>query len=314
MKRLFILLLLTIIISGCAPLDDLGRKASNFLPGLDFNSGNNILGESGFITMEILYPSFDEKINIDPTFNEFAPIIRLKNTGSVDARGQLCITGLDTHAFSGITSCECLSYSFYKFPDEPYEPQILTFGPYTISSEASGDFGFTAINRYAYRTQALFNPCIRKDPYDKNECRAQAIETSNGPITITHITEQISPTSAGGVKLTLNIGLKTVAKGKLISESKVLQQCAVDLGSLESAKIQPTISGEIKDLPYASYIRCKDTTLEKGEGLMTCTIGDIKLFDEGGNYLFRTDIQTPSKLELNYAFEEIQSTKFSLTQ
>ncbi|MEA3378025.1 MAG: hypothetical protein U9Q69_00130 [Nanoarchaeota archaeon] len=313
MKKIILVLVFSMLISGCATVSDFGKTIPNYLPGIESSSLDSFLGRSGIVSMNIIYPIENEKIIYDLSYNEFSPIIKITNSGSIESRGQVCLVGLDENVFSGAHSNDCLTYSFIPVPDETFFPATLTFGPYQIipGDINAPDFTLTAINRYTYKSGALFKPCIKKDPYDRQDCSAKLIETLNGPITITSITEKITPVGESRVKLAFVVNLKKTANGNLIKTENVFQEGAISsLNSLEKDK--PKINGIIEDIPYAGDIECKETTLTDGKGALTCIVGEIDMYDETGNYLFSGNIQTPAKLTIAYSFEEVQSNKFNI--
>ena len=188
MRRLVIPIAILLFISGCTELQSYIPAS---FPGLSSQpKEGNYLGPGGSVTMEMSYPKEKGQVLKDISFS---PLIQVKNTGSSEARGQVCITGLDPTVFGGATSCDCQTYSFIRVPDESYQPENLAFGPYALSFDAPDtEYTLTAVNKFAYSSKATFSPCIRKE-FDTQECRVGVGEASNGPVSIMSITEVASP-------------------------------------------------------------------------------------------------------------------------
>ena len=297
-----------LLVSGCAELKS--RMPTSF-PGFESQPKSGaILGPSGTVSMDIIYPKEKGQVIRDITFS---PLINVKNTGSSDARGQVCITGLDSSVFGGAGSCDCRTYAYSRIEGESFPIESLAFGPYSISQDPQlTDFTITAINRFAYTSKALFRPCIRKE-YDTSDCSLQLSEASNGPIAIMSITEVATPSSGKNMVMAFNVELKKVSPGRLIQQRSVESECLVEDMSFDSRKVQPKINGIINGLPFMGSVECKEATLkEDGTGTMSCIVGEIDLFDEGGNYRFSGNYQTPSSLIISYGFEQVDSNRFTI--
>ena len=308
MRALIILAALMLLVSGCTELQSMIPTS---FPGLQSQPQSGaVLGPSGTVSMEMIYPREKGQVIRDITFS---PLINVRNTGSSDARGQVCITGLDSSVFGGAGSCDCRTYAYSKTEDESFQVENLAFGPYSISQDPQAtDFTITAINRYAYTSKALFKPCIRKE-YDTSDCSLQLSEASNGPIAIMSITEIATPSQGKNMVMAFNVELKKVSTGRLIQQRAVETECLVEELSFDSRKVQPKINGVINGLPFMGSVECKEATLkEDGTGTMSCVVGEIDLFDENGNYRFSGNYQTPSSLAISYGFEEVDSNRFTI--
>ena len=305
---LIILASLMLLVSGCA---ELRSMIPDSLPGLQSQPKSGIiLGPSGTVSMDIIYPKEKGQVIRDITFS---PLINVKNTGSSDARGQVCITGLDSSVFGGAGSCDCRTYAFSRIEGEGFPTESLAFGPYSISQDPQlSDFTITVINRFAYTSKALFKPCIRKE-YDASDCSLQLPEASNGPIAIMSITEVATPSQGRNMIMAFNVELKRVSPGRLIEQRSVEAECLVEDMSFDSRKVQPKINGIISGLPFMGSVECKEATLkEDGTGTLSCVVGEIDLFDQNGNYRFSGSYQTPASLVISYGFEQIDSNRFSI--
>lgn len=308
MRRLIIAIAVLLFISGCTDLQ--GYMPTSF-PGLSSQpKEGSYLGPGGSVTMEMSYPKEKGQVLKDISFS---PLIQVKNTGSSEARGQVCVAGLDPTVFGGATSCDCQTYSFIRIPGEGYQPESMAFGPYSLSFDApDAEYTITAVNKFAYSSKAAFNPCIRKES-DTMDCRVSIAEASNGPVAIMSITEVASPAGSGNVVLAFNIEIRKVGSGNVIEQRSVETECSVEQFNPNSRKAKPKIYGTIAGLPLIGSVSCKEAMLnDDGTGMMSCIAGDVSLFDESGNYRFSGSSQTPSLLTIVYGFEEIDSNKFTI--
>jgi len=307
MKKLILFLILLLFITGCA---EIKSQVDNFkLPGLDNTKENSVLGNSGGITMDIVYPKESEKVI---TGIQFAPSIKINNLGSSNTDGQTCITGLDQNVFSGFDGCECLTYSFQKYDNEKFEPVVLTYGPYTLTQpeNSRSDFTMTVTNKFASKSQALFKPCIRKEG-NIDDCKVTTLESINGQVAISSITEVLAPSSDQNVVMALKVELTNAGTGKIINQRSMYSECA-DL-TVDPRKEQVTVSAVIENFPFLGNVYCQAASFDKktNKATMTCMVGEIGLFDISGGYKFGQEIQTPSKITVSYAYEERDSNKFS---
>lgn len=308
MKRLIMILILAaVIISGC----ELADKIPKSLPGLEPSKGDeSLLGSSGEITMNIIYPTEGGSIIRDI---EFSPRIEVMNTGSANADGQVCISGIGSETFTSFSGCECLNYQYHKVPDETFEPETLIFGPYglEVAQDLSTDFVMTSINRYEYTSKAIFKPKISKDLASSG---IDIQETANGPLAIQSIKQEVVPTQGDAIVLAYKVELKNTGRGKVIPATYLREECAVDdIGSIERRKTHVRVTAGIENFPTIGSVPCKEAYVnDKGEASLTCVIGQVSMTDEYGNYIFTESVQTPSTLIVNYAYEQRDSNKFSI--
>lgn len=295
MKKLMILILL-IVITGCSNLD-------NMIP--QDKEPIKLLGASGKVIMNIFYPQ--QKGTVYNSLS-FSPVISLQNTGSYNAEGQVCISGLDPVLFSGASSCDCLSYSFNKLPEEKtYESQSLSFGPYSVSTtdKPSTSQSLTAINKYKYSSVAYFKPCI-KQKNDFANCNIKTQEVSNGPLSISSITEILSPASQDTINLAFEIKLTNTGNGQVINVEDVSNECSFN----PENKVK--VRAYIENLPFIGNTICNEASVDKGKATIRCVVGEVNLYDSFGNYVFEKEFETPSKLTVEYGYSEFASVSFNL--
>ncbi|MFH1636844.1 MAG: hypothetical protein ABIB71_00285 [Candidatus Woesearchaeota archaeon] len=295
MKKLIIVALALILISGCAYIEG-GRK---YLPGADVAPKLPSFFGKSTITTEIIEP----KSSV-PMSGRLNPKVRITNYAEGLAEGDVCITGLDTNVFS-IPRCDCMSFSLERYEDESSAYEDLSFGPYDISSSAitTEDFIVTAQTRYVYYGSAKIGLCLDEDNL---RCRAKVIEEAEGPLVISSVEQAFSQASKSEGDLILTIELRKNDQGKAIRERDVFRGC----DKMEEST-EPEIMARLVDFPTLGSIRCESEQMYDDEAIVVCTANGIGLYDNG-KYLFE-GYNPETSLELSYGYQTAVSSKFQIT-
>ena len=310
MKRIIPLLLVLILISGCAQVTTM----RNNLPGLPQKSSET----SMFATAQSMATTVHEP-KADATVSgryKFIPDIEVINLGHADSKGVVCLSGLNQDTFRGFLGCECQDFTTYADEEDGDISQDLSFGPYTILSEDKTEELMTVTTRYTYETTATATACINKDRNSAgctvtniaNQKRNIMSKSSNGAVLITSITESIIPEDKDTITITFDIELSKANKGEVYDYSKAgYPSCRSE------EKQNKKIRGSIEGMPNGK-ISCTETELdEDGKGTITCEARNIMLTDNKGESIFPNGYEPEITANIKYGYEQIQSIKFSTT-
>lgn len=306
MKRIILLLLALILITGCAQFTMVSSK----LPGLPQKAEPGLITATQSVTTEVKNPREDETVS---SRYELAPVAIVTDMGHADSEGAVCIQ-ISEDTFKGSFGCECQDFAIYAYEEDGEVQQQLEFGPYGIQAEEEKEELMTATTRYTYETTGTAKACIKKDIYDAGGCQLENIgggkknllaSCSNGAIKITKVTEDIKPVDDETVTLVFNAEVEKAKEGDIYDYDKAgYPSCRAE------ERQNKQIRGELKGLPGGD-VRCKETELEEGEGTVVCEAKNIRLFDTKGNFLFPGDSYEPEiEINLKYGYEQIQSMKF----
>jgi len=293
MKRIILLILVILLLSGCERLPK--------LPGLN-GEEPVIFGGNEAISATIDKP---EDGSVMPAGYNLEPVVQIKNLGGSDAEGQVCISGLNRDIFSGFSGCECSSFQQLA-EDTYYEPEDLRFGPYTIREAEPGQkHTLTAVTRYRYGTNIKAKVCF----VEGEDCYATKESVTSGPLDVGSIKETIFSRQGDFVSLVFTIDVDKGAEGRFIPLENVNMRCEPTREDIEREK---KIRAQITNFPVSGDISCKNAVLKDDEATITCEARDISMYDSQRNYLFAEDYRPEITFELEYAFETTDSSSFEL--
>lgn len=300
------ILILSVLIAGCSTIEK-GISKLPKLPGVGEEETSSMFGGKGTITASILNPKDSSSVY---SSYPLKPLVRIANMGGSESEGQVCISGLDSETFSGFSGCDCQTFQQNKI-ENAFEPIDLEFGPYSIRGETgSREYSITSITRYRYSTQIRTSICIVKDIYETENCNANVIEATSGPLRISSVEEEIIPVQDNVVNIIFRIKASKDSEGSIWNYDKVYEQCVPSSPEREQDR---KIKAQVKQFPVQGMIACSDAALNEDDEIdIVCEAKDVRLFDSSGNYLFGEDYRPEAIFELEYGFEARQSAKFFL--
>lgn len=301
MKKIIILLIILLLISGCIPSLP-GIK----LPGLPGKTP--VGGKTGFIggnkgmEAEILKPMEGEKISASQPFEI---VVKVSNEGESEAKGHTCISGLNQKYFSGFSGCDCQEFELKGkelVEEERLEGEeeklVFDIGSITPVEKAT----VTAKTRYSYKTYGIMKACIKKDAYSEEGCKVlnqnMITSASSAPLGIVEVKESIRA-QEDTAELVFDIKMKESGKGNLYGLEASMDQC-------ETPKdLKRKIAVRMLNVERLGSAYCGQAELNKeGEATAQCTIKNVKVSDES--------YEAPVTIELEYAYETIESNIFEV--
>ncbi len=297
LKRLMIMAVLLLFISGCTTLQNISKPSW--------------LGKKEFVSGKGLTPGFlVEMPPLDKIYEgqEFQVGVKVTNHGLSDASGEICVSdGLSSY-YGGIPSKQntCIGFNIDSAERSTTGQKIIPsvekfFFPgdrsYYIYTGLISDTttGIESEIRYDYQTTFDSQVCISKKEDDPCNSAAIKIDDSvrSAPITITKINKDVLPTPPGldEVKFILEIYVSNSGGGKIYDEWFDSKDQFFDMDiTLESA-------GSINCNPKKEG---KFFLEDNGRVIITCEI--ISSFD--GDY-----INDPFGIVLSYPYKISQETK-----
>lgn len=304
-KIILILIIISLLLSGCDFFKSATEKIPSNLPGLEEKQEQSVFGGRGSIQASMVNP---QKQGTVLKSYAFQPVIRIENLGGSESQGQLCITGLDQDVFSGFSGCECQSYQQRRM-DNSFEEQELRFGPYNIQLDQPKTYSLTAINRFSYSTEIKADVCITADIYEDRECSADINTVTSGPLKVSSIEETIIPISNDLVSLIFTMDIENVGDGTIRDLQKINERCVLSPADKKEKKIKAEITG----FPVAADLQCQESSLDEDEETsITCEAKQVSLFDSRGNYLFGDDYKPEITFRLEYGYETRDSNTFNV--
>lgn len=302
MKKLIILLLFLLAISGCANFNFQNDEQEITGCPESFLCGSGISG----VEMTIENPS-EIRGSIFETGERFIPSVTVIDRGQSDSEGEICVSGLDVESFSKYSGCDCTSYYIVVEEEDDYynQRENLYFPEYGIKSE-SGDYVMTFINRYNYKTYGILDVCVKKENSDSGcESSGEILKTSSSaPIVISSVQQQIKPLGGNAATLSLRFDLKEKGDGKLANEDSLYSgECVY------SSYDEPEIKA--KFIFLNEEYDCGTIVLDEGEGIGSCR-AEINLEGNEGDYLFSEEKSINGYIELEYIWESTKSVAFSV--
>ena len=301
MKKIIILIAALLVISGCIPTFS-GIKEK--IPGQPTGKTDFIGGTKG-IEIEILNPLEGGKAYSDQPFNI---AVRVSNKGESYSEGTTCVSGLNTKYFPGFSGCDCQDFMLegkrkIEEKQSEGEEETLIFETGQITTGELKNFAVTASTRYEYKTFGIIKACIKKDAYSKEGCQISPQKNilksaSSAPLTIEKVTQEIIPETDETSTIIFNINLKKSGKGDLYSMDEDMSQCE------NPQDLKRKINLRLINAPGRST--CDPAELRKGKDEVTahCTVNNVKVLGES----YESEIT----LELEYAYETIESNKFEV--
>lgn len=302
MKKVIILLLaVALLLAGCQALSNI--KLPKTLPGLDSGEEG---GSSGSISAYFVNPKNGGNILQE---YPFSPAIRIKSLGGYETEGQACISGLDKEIFSGFEGCECLSFQQQKDDSGKFEPEDVTFGPYTIRLNADDrkEYVISSVTKFEYGNEVKADICISKDVYENEGCTASIKSATSGPLVVGSVEQETIPLTENIVTLIFKIHASKAEEGRFILEENLNDQCT----PLPSEDL-PKIKARVKGFPTRTPVTCKDVEITGNDVTVVCEAKDISLLDSSGNSIFGDNYNPELTFELRYFFETTSSSKFTV--
>ena len=290
------LIIIAILLAGCQELKNIK------LPGID----NEVETSSGSITAYFVNPKTGGNVLSE---YPFSPAIGVKSLGGYESEGQTCISGLDSNIFSGFSGCECTTFQQVKDDSGVFQPEDLTFGPYTIhiTKDDRKEHIVSAVTRYLYGNEVKANICISKDIYENTGCSPSITSSTSGPLDITSIEQETIPISEDVVTLIFRIKATQEESGRFIPEEDMNGQCTpVNLEEL------PKVEARVKGFPTRTPVVCKDVEIEGKEVIIVCEAKDLNLIGPGGTSIFGDNYNPELTFEIRYFFETTSSSRFTV--
>lgn len=294
-KIIVALLAVALLLAGCQELSNI--KFPKSLPGLD--SGEDT-GSSGSISAYFVNPK--NGANVLQEY-PFSPAIRIKSLGGYESEGQACISGLDKEIFSGFDGCECMSFKQEKDDSGKFEPEDVTFGPYTIRLNADDrkEHLVSSVTKFEYGNEVKAAICISADVYENTDCTASINSVTSGPLIVGSVEQETIPITEDIVTLIFKIRASKAEEGRFILEENINDQCA----PLPSEKL-PVVRTRVKGFPTRASVTCKDVEITGNDVTVVCEAKDIDAGAFGEGY------STEITFELRYFFETTSSARFTL--
>lgn len=299
-KALIAIIAIALLLAGCQEIKNI--KLPKSLPGIE-PAGET---SSGAISAYFVNPKNNGNVLQE---YPFSPTIRVKSVGGYESKGQICISGLDKKIFSGFSGCECLPFVQEKDDSGKFEPDDVSFGPYTLRLNADDrkEHTISAVTRYEYGNEVKANICISKDIYENTGCTASIKSATPGPLIVGSVEQETIPISENVVTLIFKIKASKAEEGRFILEENVNDQCV----PLPSDKL-PKIRARAKGFPTRAPVECDDVEIEGTDVTVTCEAKDISLVGPGGVSLFEDNYNPEVTFELKYFFETTASARFTV--
>ncbi len=308
MKLTYIsLIIIVLLISGCSTIQF--KNLVRDLPGMpQFNQ--EITSKSGYIGYSSSFKGPDIIIRSPYTkvlFNLPMEIyIVVQNKGEAPASGSVCIQGLD-ETFEGYNGCECQSIDIYGYRAQKNSiPELggeehLKFGPFTPKNKDITSHTLSTETRFDYYTRAKLNYCLKENIYGSEGCQIAGEKmispASAGPLRITSISEQITPSKSNALNVVFTISVTDSGEGLVISHEENIIDCKPSIGEAK-------ISVRMYNAPgSAPEISCSPIIMkDKKSGTSICKIEDVP----------PADLSDESIIELKYAYQIVKNQKFDI--
>ena len=279
---LIALVLILIIISGCAQIQNLPK------PNSPFSSKKQIIESKG------LSIKFRENQPPSEIFagKYFKLSLELTNNDPEEVSGTIHVSDTPSDEFSSLKGKEQQSFSLppaevlaegtQKISSLIPSAEIISFGPYQYSLEKAfpgmvTNFIFEIITNHKVLIPAQI--CVSSK--EQSKCLVKETITNFGPrsgyspVSVTSIEKTLIPEENNAASLILKINIKNTGRGKIDNEEQILDSFEINLRG-------------------ASNLDCSKNkiSLKQGENNVVCT-AEVAVSDE----LFRQDI-----LEISYQY------------
>ena len=311
MRRIVLLFCVLVFLSSCSSLDF-------------FDSQETVEEDDSSLT-ECPYICSSGSSGIETTINhpkdgsdtvlvgdQFAARVKVDNVGEASADGIVCMTGLNSQDFSGITGCECESFFIDLHDEDDLNYEDLIFDAASVQSEASGSHAVTFYTRYSYTTYGIFELCLSGDPDNEDECSTSTTSdrvtvSSSGPVSVTSVTQELNPVGGNALELRLRVTAEydSSATQSLISlDDSVSDSCVLDV-DYDSYSVPVDIRLVLFEEEQSGA--CSEMSFAYGEeeATSTCRV-DIDTNDLVGKKEWRGFV------ELDYGYQEIESVQFEV--
>jgi len=303
MKRILLILIICILlISSCdfQPTED-ERLPTECPP----------ICASGYkgVEIDILSPLSGSTIRS----RSFTPEVFLYDVGQSDADGMVCMTGLNENVFSDFSSCDCQDFDITLQDPRQYNFQEtrVDFSRVTIDTDKDSQGAVTFITRYKYITYGSFELCLTPDPAGEKDCRVDGNKagiSSGAPVSVDFIYEEISSPSRNAevfdVILTIEASISDTS-GYLIPYDDVKNPSCFIINEDNEVLVETDII-LFKERHDCGYMVFKDG---ENKATTTCT---ITILSE--DLIGRGNKQQTGYVQLDYGFEEIQSSNFDIVK
>jgi hypothetical protein len=307
LKRIIVLFVLLVFVSGCSSLDSLSSLFKN-LPGIKTitpgGGGVSFIGGTNSITLSIMQPPEKGKVSKDIPLKV---VVNLKNDGEALAEGMACITGLNPDIFDASEGCKCEEFSLKsrsRSQGEKGEGESRTInfdaGNINLNEYIANDFSVTSIVRYNYMTYAAIESCVTKDVFNSKDCKtrqdARIVGVSSAPIQISSVSQELLSTGEEEYTMSLFIEVAHKGDGRFFDKSASKDACSDD------ENVNKRIDVKLYNAPGS--VTCGPLIIKKNEekGTATCTIKGISA----------RDYKTLINIELSYAYELRDSNNFEV--
>ena len=202
-KKIILLLVLVLFITGCSQGFQSNRKGTGTPDGVRMNflelQPRNELREG---------ESFDIGL-------------KLENKADCNVAGEVCVRDLLTGSISGVED-SCESFTLKKVDDYGYVDSTEVFFTDNVYGSVSGDLKSTIVAEATYSCFIQLTPqlCVKPRREDETICKSRETLTSStfglksAPITVTQIDKLLVPQS-NGVKLETSLHLRKMSEGNL---------------------------------------------------------------------------------------------------
>ncbi len=313
MKKIAVLLILLVFISGCTWIYKLPFMPSPAQRGISINYGS-----SNAVDTTIAYPKSSGIVYEE--YKKLSPVIRVTNSGDYKKpKGSICVSGLDKSIFGGFSGCDCQIFPQKTYEDVVFKSEDITFPSYTITldkDQKEADFTITAITRFNYQTKGKVKLCLKKDIYGSSGCTIEVgsskgveklMSTTSGPLKIKSVKQSLNPEPGNTFSIILTIVIEQQSKGRIIDKENINDLC------VPQTKPKSLIYARVKNMPLVSMV-CNPQKLDStNQVTIICRGSGLSLFDGSGQYLLPNENYQPNvEVELNYAFETVDSNIFKV--